>query len=127
MSRLGRLGVLFGIAAAMTLALTVSCAFMTGYLPVRQFDSAAWRNPPAPYRTRVEMIDAFLWSYTLRGMHRADVHRLLGRPPSTPYFADWDYVYWLGNERGLFSIDSEWLVLRFGRDDRVSEWAVVTD
>jgi outer membrane protein assembly factor BamE (lipoprotein component of BamABCDE complex) len=127
MSRLGKLGILFGIVAAMTLTLAVSCAFATGYLPVRRFDSAAWKSPPDRDRTRVAMIDALLWSYELRGMSRIEVHRLLGRPPETDYFRDWDHVYRLGMERGLFSIDSEWLVLRFDRADRVSEWAVVTD
>jgi len=37
-----------------------------------------------------------------------------------------DYVYWLGPERGLFSIDSEWLVLKF-KDNVVTRAAVLTD
>ena len=73
------------------------------------------------------MIDPLLWTHELRGMHRTEIDRLLGRPPETGYFSDWDYVYRLGMERGLFSINSEWLVLRFGADQRVSEWAVVSD
>ena len=35
-----------------------------------------------------------------------------GVPPPTDYFREYDYAYWLGPERGLFSIDSEWLVVR---------------
>ena len=57
----------------------------------------------------------------------SEIESLLGRPPETGYFDDWDYVYRLGMERGPFSIDSEWLVLRLGADQRVSEWAVVSD
>ncbi|HMG47450.1 MAG TPA: outer membrane protein assembly factor BamE [Allosphingosinicella sp.] len=127
MERLGRLGIGLGIVATMALALTATCAWHSGYLPVRPFDSAAWKQPADPDRTRIEMIDALLWTRDLHGMSRAEVERLLGRPPASLYFTDWDYVYRLGMERGLFSIDSEWLVLRFGRDDRVSEWALVRD
>jgi hypothetical protein len=53
---------------------------------------------------------------------------LLGRADDTRNFSDWDFVYLLGPERGLlFSIDSEWLVIRFGPDGRVSEYEVARD
>jgi hypothetical protein len=51
---------------------------------------------------------------------------LLGVPPPTPYFREYDYVYWLGPERGLFSIDSEWLVVKL-QNDVVVAAEVVTD
>ena len=46
---------------------------------------------------------------------------MLGEPPKTNYFSDWDVVYWLGPERGLAGIDSEWLIVRIGEDGRVAE------
>jgi hypothetical protein len=33
----------------------------------------------------------------------------------------------LGAERGLFSIDNEWLVVRIGDDGRVAEASIVRD
>jgi hypothetical protein len=36
-------------------------------------------------------------------------------------------VYWLGPERGLVSVDSEWLVVRLRPDGRVGVAQVVTD
>ncbi len=52
---------------------------------------------------------------------------MLGEPPSTGYFSDWDLVYRLGMERGFISIDSEWLVTRLGPDGRVVQARIVTD
>ena len=51
---------------------------------------------------------------------------MLGEPPDTGYFKQYDLVYWLGDERGFFSIDSEWLVIRID-DGRVIEAEIVTD
>ena len=59
------------------------------------------------------MVDDLLARYELVGMTRAAVDELLGVPPDTAYFTDFDYVYWLGRERGFISIDSEWLCLDF--------------
>ena len=73
------------------------------------------------------MADRLLVRGTLRGMTRAEAVGLLGEPPPTGYFADWDLVYWLGPERGVFRIDSEWLVLRLAADGRVAEARLVTD
>jgi hypothetical protein len=39
---------------------------------------------------------------------------LLGEPPKTEYFKEFDLVYYLGPERGFMGIDSEWLVLKLG-------------
>jgi hypothetical protein len=52
---------------------------------------------------------------------------MLGEPPPTSYFRQWDMVYWLGMERGFVSIDSEWLVIRLDQDGRVAESRIVTD
>ncbi len=100
--------------------------WMSGYLPVQRFDSNSWKNPPTD-QTRIRMISALLLTHDLNGMTRAEVIDLLGQPPRSSYFRDWDFVYRLGLERSLVGLDSEWLVLRFGPDGRVSAWALVRD
>ncbi|MBD1868846.1 hypothetical protein H6F95_16340 [Cyanobacteria bacterium FACHB-471] len=73
------------------------------------------------------MVDNLLKQHTLAGMNRSEVVVLLGEPDMTDYFQDYDLVYWLGPERGLISIDSEWLVFRLDAQGRVSEHQLVTD
>jgi hypothetical protein len=73
------------------------------------------------------MVDDLLKRHSLDEMTRAEVVALLGEPDDTPYFREWDMVYWLGPERGLIGIDSEWLVLRLDEHQQVIEHRVVTD
>ncbi len=51
---------------------------------------------------------------------------MLGVPPVTGYFRGYDLVYRIGNERGFFSIDSEWLVVKF-TNDRADVVRIVRD
>jgi hypothetical protein len=95
-----------------------------------RFDAAAWRDEAlarGPRAVRGCMVDDLLAAGRLVGRPRAAVVALLGEPRPTGYFRDYDLVYWLGPERGLFSIDSEWLVLRLDRAGRVREAKLVTD
>lgn len=95
----------------------------------RPFDPAAWRahaktdDPGWPMRLR--MANDLLASYELVGMSRDSIYVLLGPPDSASRWGTWDLVYHLGPERGLFGFDSEWLVLRYGPDARVTEAEVV--
>jgi hypothetical protein len=73
------------------------------------------------------MADRLVSCGTLRGKTRQQVIELLGDPSDEGYFRQFDLVYWLGPERGFMSIDSEWLVLRLGRDERVVECRIVRD
>jgi hypothetical protein len=113
---------------ATVILLIVGYGFATSYLPIRPFDAARWRqvqtigNP-----VRLGMIEWLVRSGRLDGLTRAEVVGLLGPPDGGPYFRDWDLVWWLGPERGLMSIDSEWLVVRIGSDGRVAEYRVVRD
>jgi len=82
------------------------------------FDPMAWQDedqvrPPAYIRIR--MIDD-LMHRNIRGMRRSAVDALLGPPTDTDHFREYDYVYWLGPERGLLGVDSEWLGIKFDRD-----------
>lgn len=96
----------------------------------QRFDSATWRDTAPVYSKEAPrgcMVDDLLAGDRLLGMPMDDVTVLLGVDPPTGYFADFDRVYWLGPERGLFSIDSEWLVIRVDSNRRVSEAKLVTD
>ena len=92
------------------------------------FDAALWQDPSqVDTGIRIRMVDDLLTRQQLQGMTRQQIVDLLGDPEDTPYFRDWDLVYWLGPERGLFSIDSEWLVIRLDPQGRVAEYRLVTD
>lgn len=73
------------------------------------------------------MVDDLLERHELRGMTRDQVVALLGEPPKTDYFREYDLVYWLGPERGLIGIDSEWLVMKLDSNKRVASVELVTD
>jgi hypothetical protein len=95
-----------------------------------QFDSLVWKESltkESVEPVRLRMIDDLLRKHALVGMRRSEVISLLGTPPSTGYFSEYDFVYWLGPERGLFGIDSEWLAVKFNGENRVSKANVVSD
>ncbi|MBS1999377.1 MAG: hypothetical protein JSS86_23785, partial [Cyanobacteria bacterium SZAS LIN-2] len=95
----------------------------------RPFDSTVWKESlksKSSDQVRLNMVDDLLSKNKLVGMSRADVEKLIGKPPPTEYFSEYQYVYWLGPERGFISIDSEWLALKF-KDDVVIEATVVRD
>ena len=99
--------------------------------PGREFDQQLWHNygdlNQAARYPRLEMADRLIAKGQLRGRSRAEVVDVLGEPPKTGYFSDWDLVYWLGPERGFMSVDSEWLVFRFDKQGRVDEYRIVRD
>jgi hypothetical protein len=96
--------------------------------PGRAFDPVAWQDKSQVQQgVRLGMADRLIARRTLIGKTRAEVVELLGEPPHTGYFADWDMVYWLGPERGFISIDSEWLVVRLAKDGRVVDNRIVRD
>src|SRR5262245_44084202 len=78
-----------------------------GWFPGKPFDSVAWQDPEEVKKgVRLEMADRLLARGKLLGKTRAEVLDFLGQPTETSYFGSWDLVYWLGFERGFFSIDS---------------------
>lgn len=84
-----------------------------------KFDSKEWKKLGTLGSwddTRTHMVDDLLRRYELVGMTKAEIDTLLGVPRETSYFREYDYVYWLGPERGFMSIDSEWLGIRFEND-----------
>ena len=93
------------------------------------FDSFIWKNEKlaqSPDYPRIRMVDDLLARYPLVGMFKGQIDELLGVPPQTEYFKNYDYVYWLGPERGFMGIDSEWLCIKF-EVGKVQEFRILTD
>jgi len=125
------LGALAGYCFALVaLVVVMSIGPMTDDLSHRVgFNSGKWKdsitrenNEPV----RLRMVDDLLAHVKLKGMSKVEVNELFGVPPHTEYFKKYDYVYWLGPERGAFSIDSEWLCIKF-KNDIVDEVRVCRD
>lgn len=91
------------------------------------FDSAVWKaDETRNTGIRVKMVDNLLKTRQIIGARKVEIDSLLGVPQSTGYSKDYEYVYWLGPERGFISIDSEWLCLNF-RDGVVNEAEIRRD
>lgn len=109
-------------------AVSLWLAFERGYLPRSSFNSEEWKQAEkAEDYPRLAMVDSLIQSGQLDRKTQDEVLALLGRPTDTNYFSDWDAVYWLGPERGFLRLDSEWLVLRFDAEGRVSDYQLVRD
>lgn len=82
-----------------------------------RFNSISWKNENVANNernsVRLRMVNDLLKKYKFVGMSRNQINELLGIPEPTGYFRNFDYVYWLGPERGFISIDSEWLGIKF--------------
>lgn len=107
------------------LAITLgTCLWLSQSEPTLAFQSEIWKSDERGIR--IQMIDDLFKNYPLLGKSKAEINQLLGIPPRTNYFKDFDYVFWLGPQRGFISIDSEWLCLRF-KDDKVQEVRILSD
>jgi hypothetical protein len=99
-------------------------------IAVLDFDSAKWQAAAKPDATRnsvrLRMADSFLADQQPIGQSRDQIVALLGEPDDTPYFRNYDMVYYLGPERGPMGIDSEWLVFKL-TNGIVTEARLVTD
>ena len=89
------------------------------------FSIEKWKKDP---ENRTKIVEDFLRDYSLKGMPKSEVLRLLGNDNHEEgYFLQENrLVYYLGAERGLISIDSEWLVINFA-EDIVSDYFITTD
>ena len=95
------------------------------------FVTSVWmaneRNPDDGLHRRHRMADGLILRNALVGLTRKEVVAKLGEPPPESFLVGWSMTYWLGNERGFFSIDSEWLTVRFDVSGHVAEAAIVRD
>lgn len=114
-------------AGALLVGYTVAAPSVEEYASRKDFDSSAWKKAEGSNDDiRIKMIDNLLRKHKLIGMPRSQIDSFLGKPDKTSYFSDYEYVYWLGPERGFISIDSEWLGLKF-KDDVVTKVTLLRD
>lgn len=71
------------------------------------FTPHRWENYP---NERNRMVVDLISKYKLIGYSDEKIITLLGEPS---YVKNQEYIYYLGDEGGIISIDSEWLVLEF--------------
>lgn len=111
-----------GMFAAVVLAIIIAGIV---YYHTHTFSTSKWLNDP---ERRTAIVDDLLAKHEFAGMTEEEVAALLGEPNNDyGYFnADNRYVYYMGPERGLISIDSEWLILDF-TDGVVSNSYITTD
>jgi hypothetical protein len=105
----------------------MSYDYVRGYFKRTEFVSKIWVNEADVQRgVRLLMVDNLIRTKRFDQMRRDQVIALLGPPTKTGKFRDAELVYWLGPERGLFSIDSEWLLI-YMANGKVSRVSTVTD
>lgn len=97
--------------------------FGVKYKYEHSFSTDRWIKYP---RERAKMVDDMLGKYKLIGQTKEEILELLGNETNRAYFKEVNnFVYYLGDERGLISIDSEWLIITFDNDIAVEvkiEW-----
>lgn len=87
----------------------------TKYKDEHTFSTNRWIKYP---RERVNMVDDLFEKHNLVGFSKEKIIELLGYETEAAYFKEVDnFVYYMGDERALISIDSEWLVIAF--DDNI--------
>jgi len=113
---------------AIFLAITLVLVYRWQF-PGRSFDSELWQQNQTSFgsKVRLAMADRIVARNSLRGKTLEQVTEMLGSPPDTEYFREWDLVYWLGPERGFLGIDSEWLAIRLDRNNVVEECRILRD
>ena len=125
MKKIGKkvLGVVLWIFGAGVLGFVLLVCFLLfgpklkSYADRTTFESAQWKvHLNDQNLVKQNMVDDLLSTHQLVGMNRSDIDELLGKPPRTNYFQDYDYVYWLGPERSALAIDSEWLGIMFEKN-----------
>jgi hypothetical protein len=128
---------IFGLAAPFfTMIAIISFGpTISGYIYQEDFDAVEWRaqdrsfsDPMWPPRLR--MVDNLISSGRLNGLSETEVFELLGPPQEKgfPYgVAKEDTHYYLGPERGIVRMDSEWLVIRFNSEGKVEKYWIYRD
>ena len=114
--------VIFGLFVALLLGVI---AIGVTYHYRHTFSTERWLRLP---EERTKIVDDLLEDRSLVGMTEDEIVALLGEHNNDyGYFVEKNrYVYYLGPERGLISIDSEWLLLDFA-DGIVADYYIRTD
>ncbi|MEB2492573.1 hypothetical protein SOP93_15495 [Peribacillus frigoritolerans] len=116
----------FIVISSLGFALLVFCVVMLGVNESEsRFTTERWLND---VEGRVYLVDDLINEHELIGMTKDEVFTLLGSPTETEYFKEEDnVVYYLGAERGIIRIDSEWLVIWFDGSDKAMKYELRTD
>lgn len=124
----GRLadGYLQPIGGFLSAVITSSCPLA---FDAAQWQSASYRNDSNDPKdtARVQMVDDLLRQYDFVGLPSTDVFALLGQPTEVSLFSEWDILYFLGPEPGLFSMSHLWLGFQLDAQQRVTNCQVVSD
>ena len=113
---------------ALAVVVVFAAACVLGLLALRErnrFSREKWLQEP---ENRTRIVDDLLANHELVGMTEEEILALLGdHDNEAGYFQQQDrFIYWLGPERGLMSIDGEWLILDFA-GEVVTGWFITTD
>lgn len=131
--RLRALAFTVGASVVPSLALF---AFLSSFIGLdfwhrTRFDQATWNSQPKAdefmWPPRLCMVDDLLTRHDFHGWQRSNIISLLGEPDQTHWDADNQLVYYLGPERGLLGIDSEWLVFSLSSDEVVRDYKLARD
>lgn len=114
---------------AEVIAFGILLTFIIGSLSFNTYYSAFNPTKWALYpEKRTLMIEKLFADYDFIDLSRKEVASLLGEPTKTAYFKNTNnLVYYLGPERGLMSVDSEWLIITFNEKDTVSKVEIKRD
>lgn len=94
------------------------------YLTPESFDQGKWLSKP---EKRGEIVDDLIANTDFKRMTKKEIIKLLGEPENLYFKEPNNIVYYLGNERGLISIDSEWLVFWFDEEEKVFNYELKVD
>ena len=125
---MSRAAVKKGIIGLLAIGVLLLSAFLLyQHAHYRHFEAAQWKNSATSSSIRLAMADDLVATQRLNKLSRGSVVALLGEPLKTPYFKEFDMVYWLGPERDYPRIDSEWLVIKLDSSGNVEAAKVVRD
>jgi hypothetical protein len=105
-----------GYSAARAQLSESRCDGHTTFIQSQWLDTALARGKLA---VRGCMVDDLLERNELRGMTRTAVIGLIGEPDDVRDVPGYDLIYWLGPQRGLIGTDSEYLVMKLDKSNRV--------
>ena len=98
-----------------------------------KFNSELWEKninviDRSGYSPRQKMLKDVIKNI-LPGKNKSEIEQLLGESLSTDYFRsiDMDLIYLMGNERSLFAIDSEWLLIWLDENGEYEKFKLMTD
>ena len=114
------------------LTLTLSLNFI-GCNKSIPFNSNTWKSTSSySYKKnditdRQKMLKDML--QVIKGKSKLEIIKLLGPGKKTAYFkkTENNLVYLLGPERSFFSIDNEWLLLNFDKNEKLTSHSITTD